>query len=145
MKKQIYHAQQKLKPLDWIIGQWHGQGQTQGNPIFGVLHASLRLEKSFLVISEALFDAKEQLIHEDCTWCFWQPTQQHLVAHQFMPIGQTEQRIISVKQTSMRWWAGPASPVVNLTLNGETLHVQVIGPDQVCWSELQYHRAKTAK
>ena len=142
MTNQLHHAQQKLKPLEWIIGQWHGQGQAQGNPIYGVLHASLRLENSFLVISEALFDANEQLIHEDCTWCFWQPTQQHLIAQQFMPIGQTEQRIISVKETAMTWWAGPASPVVNLMLNPQGLLVQVVGPDQNCWSEIQYQRAK---
>ena len=55
MTNQLHHAQQKLKPLEWIIGQWHGQGQAQGSPIYGVLHATLRLENSFLVILEAFW------------------------------------------------------------------------------------------
>lgn len=142
MTNQLHHAQQKLKPLEWILGQWQGQGQAQGNIIYGVLHATLRLENSFLVINEAIFDANEQLIHEDCTWCYWQPDQQHLVAQQFMPIGLTEQRIISIKDSGMSWWAGPAAPVVNMAIVEALLQVRVIGPEQDCWSEIHYHRTQ---
>ena len=140
MTNQLHHAQQKLKPLEWILGQWQGQGQAHGQMIYGVLHASLRLENSFVVINEAIFNADEQLIHEDCTWCHWLPAQEQLIAHQFMPIGLTEQRIISVNQQQMRWWSGPASPVVTMCLIAAQLHVKVVGPEQDCWSEIHYQR-----
>ena len=52
--------------------------------------------------------------------------------------------IISAKENSMTWWTGPASPVVNLMLNPQGLLVQVLGPDQECWSEIQYQRAKSS-
>ena len=61
-----------------------------------------------------------------------------------MPIGQTEQRIISAKENldDLVDWTRITSGQSDAQPTGAL--VQVFGPDQECWSEIQYQRAKSS-
>lgn len=137
----VHQSQLKLKKLTWLLGHWEGEGVSENQSQHGFLQAELRLDDSFLVITESIY-VDNKLVHEDCTWCHWKPSEQHFIAQQFMPVANSEQRIIIVDQKiqAMRWWAGPSSPSVHIVLNEDVLHVQVIGADKHSWSHMQYKK-----
>jgi hypothetical protein len=129
-----------LDPLKWMIGTWHGHGISEEHPIKGTLHVEFRLENSFLVISETLWYASGKLYHEDCTWCYWNPNIQQIIAHQFMVPALSEQRILTYEEKSMtmRWWSGPQNPVILFQANNTALDVQVVDAENLCWSKMTY-------
>ena len=102
----------EIGKLDFLCGDWTGEGLSMGQTVTGTLSGNYRFQKSFIELEEKLRNPSGEIIYEDCTWISFKEKPNQLKATQFMVPGVMETKIVVLTPNGCRWWMGPHAPWV---------------------------------
>jgi hypothetical protein len=135
-----------LLPLSFLLGDWRGEGHSEGAPIRGSLSVRAILGGTFIEAREQLFDATGEPDHEDRVFYRYSTEDHTFRALHLQAPGWTTDRYVNVlaEGTGLVWAGGPTVPRVRFQRNGDTLEVSVWMPDdREPSTQLRYERLAT--
>ncbi len=137
LRTRLTLTQQRLAPLAFLLGNWRGEGMSDGAPLTGRLLARHILSQTFIEVRETLTDAAGVLDHEDlCLYRFDPQCEQVRVVQFQAPAWSMERPVVALPGGGVRWYDGPLGPQVVLRPDGEALRITVTlpgAPEPVMW------------
>lgn len=135
----------RLAALDFLVGDWVGQGTSDGAPVQGRLAARRILSGTFVEAREILADMDGTITHEDLCVYRWDPDEVTLWVVQLLAPGWIERHRVEplAGGAGVRWVTSPMAPRVELTTRGpDALRVTVWMPGQAAPThQMDYARA----
>ena len=109
-------ARSGLDLVRFLVGQWEGEGTSNGEPLRGRLVVRAILGDSFLEARETLFDASGQVDHEDLALYHYDVDEEHASVEYFMAPGWVARHHVEPLGSGpgCAWTSGPFSPRVEL-------------------------------
>jgi hypothetical protein len=118
-----------LAPLDFLLGQWRGEGLDRGEPLESSLVVTRILGDSFLEAREVTTDARTGVVvHEDRAIYRYDVDERRLMVTHLLPGAWYLERVVRVAAEGILWEGGPLAAAVAYRPVGGGLEVVVRFP-----------------
>ena len=124
-------ARDGLGALQFLVGEWTGEGHSHGEPVVGRLKVWSCFGDTFLEARETLTTPSGELEHEDACFYRYDPESRVIKVTQHMAHAWTSESLVSPEPWGARWYSGPFSPRVELRPDGPDVLVEsVFDPEE---------------
>ena len=127
--RQGHQARKALEPLQFLVGQWVGKGQHQGQTVHGEMEVVPIVDGSWLRATETVVGTTDPNKTIDVSYYRWNSEAESLQLFQLFEHGHMNTLLVETTQNGFRWITGPMAPQLHFekTPNGFQYHARIEG------------------
>ena len=99
-----------ISALQFMVGQWQGQGTSHGQPVTATLMVSPQLDGTWLQACETLLDSNGAPEHTDLSYYRYDPESERLEVLHLMDHATLHRHPVEPVGNALHWITGPGAP-----------------------------------